>query len=500
MHSFSKKELLFLAGAVVLLLPALLLNLGLVPLYAEEPRRAVVAMEMMFRQNWLVPSVNGELYFLKPPFFNWILAGLYSLAGANTEFITRVPTVISLLLLGWVIFVSGRRYVSLTFGALAAVLFMTAAGNLFFNSLLAEIDLFYSLVTFSSLVCLFHFHREKKYYLLFISVYFLGAIGVLTKGAPSLAYTGLSLLVWLSLNREFRKFFSPAHFAGLGTFLLIVGGYFYLYNSQGDVTLFAKSLTVESGKRFSGDSIWDYFRQLAWFPADTLLNLLPASLLVLFAARKSFFRDARENPLIYFSLVMLILHFPVYWLPPGGRQRYIIMLYPFMLNILVYFFLKYNGVGKWKIKPSWVILAVFLLVVARLVFNFTVMPVRATEGKTPDNRNKALMLADLTKKGEVCICRNTYFPMQCTYYLERERNGIVPRYHEVMPGYYHVVQKILLTEYQVRRDIGVLMENPLKPVADPFSGDDEALFSGFKYSIVKEFDLQKRKYLLVLPL
>lgn len=140
------------------------------------------------------------------------------------------------------------------------------------------------------------------------------------------------------------------------------------------------------------------------------------------------------------------------------------------------------------------------MIAARVAFNFLVMPVRATEGKTPDNRNKALMLAEMTKNSEVCVYGSTYFPMQCTYYMERERGRIVPRYHDVKPGFYHIVQKILLTEYSVRKDIGEMMQNPLMPVSDPFSGDDAALFSGFEYDVVKEFALQKRKYLLVLPL
>ena len=159
MYSFNKKERWALAGLILILVPALLLNLGIVPLYVEEPRRATVALEMLLRGNWLVPTINGEYYFLKPPVFNWILAIAYRITGGHSEFITRIPTVISLLIFGLVIFLTGKKYVSSSLGALSAFLFVTAAGNLFFNSLLAEIDIFYSLVTYSSLIILFH---QKK--------------------------------------------------------------------------------------------------------------------------------------------------------------------------------------------------------------------------------------------------------------------------------------------------------------------------------------------------
>ena len=52
--------LLFMLGAV-----ALFLNLGLEPLHFEEPRRAIVALEMELTGNWWVPKINGEYYFNK---------------------------------------------------------------------------------------------------------------------------------------------------------------------------------------------------------------------------------------------------------------------------------------------------------------------------------------------------------------------------------------------------------------------------------------------------
>jgi 4-amino-4-deoxy-L-arabinose transferase-like glycosyltransferase len=505
LRTLSKKEFLALAGAAVLLVPALLLNLNIVPLYGEEPRRAVVAMEMLFRHNWLVPTVNGETYYLKPPFFNWILASLYSLTGVNSEFITRLPTVISALLLGLVIYETGNKYVSRTFGALSAMLFLTAAGNLFFNSLLAEIDLFYSLVTYTSLVCLFHFRQQGKYLLLFVTVYFLGAIGVLTKGMPSLVYTGLSLLVFFIYNKEFKKLFSFRHLLGILIFLAIVGGYFLAYFRQGDVILYLKSLSFESGKRFSGDTIWDYLLQMIWFPADTLLNLLPASLLIVFTLRKGFFRTLNGNPLMKFSFLMLVIHYPVYWLPPGGRQRYIIMLYPFIIQILTYFYLLFISEERNKkeflgrLRPSIVIVLILIMIIGRLVFDLTVLPVRAREGKSADNKKMALQLHELTKDSEVGVYRSTYFPMQCTYYLERKRNQIVPRQWEVIEGHFYFVQKIVLTPYSYRREIGDMMENPLKPVSK-FKENYEELFSGYDYKIIFSFPLQKRPYLLLAPI
>lgn len=500
MYRLNNKDLMLLAGAALLLLPALLINLGLVPLYLEEPRRAAVALEMLLRGNGIVPTINGDPYYLKPPLFSWIIAGMYSISGNYSEFITRVPTVISFLLLGLVIFLTGKKYVSLSFGALSSMLFLTAAGNLFFNALLAEIDIFYSLVTYAGLLCLFHFHQQKRYLLLFLTVYLSGAIGFLTKGMPSLVYTGLSLLVYFIINKEFRVLLGWKHFAGIFLFIALVGGYFLIYNKEGDVVEYLRHLTYESGKRVTGETFAGYLRHITLYPLDTLMNLLPASLLLVFVFRRSFLDEIRRNQLMKFALLMLIIHFPVYWLPPGGRQRYIIMLYPFIIQIMVYFFLIHAKSGKKinRIRP--VIVILYLMVAFRLVFNFVVLPVRAEEGNTPDNKSVALEIAGMVHGKEVCILTGSYFPMQSTFYLEKERMQILPYCSEVMPGVYHIVAQHLLEPWQVRRDIGAKHRHPTKPLSDPFTGDDQAILSGFIIKEKHSLIIQKHLYQLIMPL
>jgi len=551
LYSFSTKERWALAGIAVMLIPALLINLGIVPLYVEEPRRATVALEMLLRNNWLAPTINGDYYYLKPPFFNWILASAYYLTGNQSEFITRMPTVISLALFGLLIFWSGKKYVSTSFGALSSLLFVTASGNLFFNSLLAEIDMFYSLVTYLSMISLFHLHQQKKYLLLFLSVYLLGAVGILTKGFPSLVFTGLSLLVFFIVKKDIRKLFSWQHVAGISLFLLITSGYFLAYSIDGDEIKYLLSLSVESGKRISGDTFWDYLGHMIFYPFDTLANLLPASILIIFILRKSFLKDIRRNSFLKFALLMLAVHFPVYWLPPGGKQRYIIMLYPFIIQIFTYFFLLYyekeknkfrffplliTGVivigtlaclvplvsGKmsfimalWPVcigafllmggvlvfhikKPEFSMISLLIsVIILKIVFGFTVLPVRAIEGRAPENKDAALKIAEIVGNSKVCILPTTYLPMQTTYYFEKQQQRILPLCPCPEAGDFLILEKIFLQDYLFRKEIEESMSNPLSTVSTPFSGDNQIRFSGHDFKTKLEFTLQKRNYLLI---
>lgn len=94
---------------LLLLIPALFINIGLMPLLSDEPTRAIVTLEMMVKGNYITPTINGEFYYNKPPLFNWILAGFAYLTGNLNEVIFRLPTVISLLLFALAIFLIGKK-------------------------------------------------------------------------------------------------------------------------------------------------------------------------------------------------------------------------------------------------------------------------------------------------------------------------------------------------------------------------------------------------------
>jgi 4-amino-4-deoxy-L-arabinose transferase-like glycosyltransferase len=55
-------------------------SLNIVELRGEEPRRAIVAMEMDITGEYVVPKINGWNYYNKPPLFNWVLAGLFQIS------------------------------------------------------------------------------------------------------------------------------------------------------------------------------------------------------------------------------------------------------------------------------------------------------------------------------------------------------------------------------------------------------------------------------------
>ena len=68
-----KKQQMLFAICALLLLLGLFLNLGIQPIFLEEPRRSFIAFELLHNNNFWVPTELGEHYYKKPPFFNWVL-------------------------------------------------------------------------------------------------------------------------------------------------------------------------------------------------------------------------------------------------------------------------------------------------------------------------------------------------------------------------------------------------------------------------------------------
>ena len=90
----SNKEPLLIAGLIVLYILSVIINLGYFELAGEEPRRAIISLEMLKSGNYFKPTQMGWDYYNKPVLFNWILCGFMSLTNSSSEFILRIPSLV----------------------------------------------------------------------------------------------------------------------------------------------------------------------------------------------------------------------------------------------------------------------------------------------------------------------------------------------------------------------------------------------------------------------
>ncbi len=485
-------------ATLLLLVVALFLNLGLTPLTLEEPRRALIALEMVFSGDYLAPTEFGEPYVTKPPLWNWVIVAAYRLFGAYSEFAVRFFSALSLLATGGVMYLLGRRYLDEEQATLSALLFLVSGQLLLYFSLLGEIDLFYSFLTFSSFAALFHFYQRGAYWAAFVLFYLLNGLGALTKGAPSVAFAGLTMLTLLAYRRDLGRLFSLSHLVGAIVFLSVVGAYFAAYALHHPVDAYFESLWDQASERtlVADNGADSPLRHLIGFPLETLKAVLPAALLVPFLLHRRIFALLRGNPLITFYFWVGLSNFALYWLfSPGAKQRYIYMLYPLLVGLLVWAYAELKGASPLRkrlvhglillflslgvaamaalpfiskldgapnllpVAIAGLVLAasilaaawkrpglrlwglVWLLILLRLVMDLVVIPHKALEGKGQAMRETALEIARLSDGSPVRLYRTTTCSRTIVFYLERETRKIVRRSHEIDPQDLFIVER-----------------------------------------------------------
>jgi 4-amino-4-deoxy-L-arabinose transferase-like glycosyltransferase len=488
-------------GAIVILfLFSLLLNLGVQPIYLEEPRRAMIAMEMVENGNYIVPTQMGEYYYKKPPVFNWLLIASAKVFGDFTPWALRLPTVLSVVLAGVLLFWLGRRYVNREFAQYLALLFPICGAIYFYFSPIGEIDLFYTLLTMACFFSIFHFQQQRQYFLLFVLAYFFAAVGLLTKGLPSVLFLGLTLVSWLWYEGEWKKLFSFAHITGIALFVLIVGGYAYLYHQYNPIEHYWAALFAESVQRTAAEnSVLRLFKHLVNFPIDTIKDSLPGALFLLFLIRKDWKQLLRSNPLVTFAVIAFVVNFLVYWISPGARQRYIYMLYPFILIVGLYAYQHRAGERQWQDKVLHYVLLtavalammasisinfipafdflndrllisivsvlafagagyfylttrqpllslLLIMVLARLFFDMTVLPQRTDVSEGQVNKATADEIYKIVGDEEMYVYENTRFSFTIVYYLNRYRGRTLHRNYELKPDTYFIMPDAVLPQ------------------------------------------------------
>lgn len=324
---------------LLLLLPALLIRLGYMPLIDDEGIRALVALEMGWSGNWVTPTLHGDYYYNKPPLWNWILGAFFALAGSPAEWAARLPTVLCLLGYAATIYYYGRRHLQPAKAFLAALAFITCGRVLFWDSMLALIDTCFSWVMFTLFMVVFHEFERGRWQRLFAGSYLLMSVGFLMKGLPAIVFQGITLVVWFAWRGQFWRLFSLAHIlSGLGAVALI-GSYYLVYHQYNSLEAVFSTLFNESSKRtVVRFGIGETALQIVSFPFEFIYHFLPWSLLVFYLVRPDLRRLLRESVFTRFLVVVLLANLVPYWTSPEVYPRYLLMLVPLLFLLGFHFY------------------------------------------------------------------------------------------------------------------------------------------------------------------
>jgi 4-amino-4-deoxy-L-arabinose transferase-like glycosyltransferase len=361
----NKQLNLFLILAAALFLPAYLINLGLVQMIRDEAIRALVSFEMIHSGDYITPTISGVPYLKKPPLYNWILSLFFGTTGSYSEVVMRLPVILSIIGFAITIYYFTKKEFDKRIALISALAFATYGRIIFYESLHGLIDVTFSWLTYTFFMISWQLFRKEKFLALFLVAYLITAVSFLLKGLPSLVFTTATLLVLFIQGKKFKMLFNWRHFAGILILILIVGGYYLLYFTRNPIQpgqmweVLSGEVTRRTIVRFG---IWKTMLNLVTYPFENIYHFLPWSFLVLTLLPKGSFRKVRQQPFLWYCLLLFIVNIIPYWTSPEGYPRYILMLVPLAMNIFFVLYFGYRDKNHPVTKWIDALLAVILLI------------------------------------------------------------------------------------------------------------------------------------------
>ena len=292
-----------------------------------EPRYAEIARVMFSKNEWIVPTINGDLYTDKPILYFWLVLFSARVFGAVNEWTVRLPAA-----LGGVGFVFGNLPFGPRFfqrpgginrrrdtwrppcgwsgkraGRMSTWCFALFS-SLPFTLALARFSTKASRTRYCSLTC-------------FI------ALATLTKGLIGVVLPGLLFLAVMLVRREWRLIFVLKLHLGLPLFFLIAAPWFYLVTRATDGKWLADFIYIHHIQRYTAGAghRQPFYYYLTTLPADFLpwtIFLIPA----LFAFRP--YRRRWADPVVQFFVLWFFSVFLFFTFSDTKRDLYLLPLMP----------------------------------------------------------------------------------------------------------------------------------------------------------------------------
>ncbi|MGH7830870.1 MAG: ArnT family glycosyltransferase [Candidatus Binatia bacterium] len=291
-----------------------------------EPRYGEIARVMFAKGEWIVPTVNGDLYTDKPILYFWLVLAFSHLAGGVGEWTLRLPSALSSVGLVMATYFLGKECFDRRVGFFAALILATTARAVW-EGRWAHTDMLFTFLFTCSIYFFFRLWRgEEGRRGAFLAYFFMG-LAVLAKGFIGVVLPGLILGLFLTFTgtiTELRRFRVGL---GIAIVLLVVSSWF-------------APVTLATQGRWLSEFIWTHHvqRYLAGagheepfyyyfvnFPADFLpwtLFLVPAAL-ACWPRRRML-----TQPVPLFLAIWFLVVFGFFSLSDTKRGLYLLPLYP----------------------------------------------------------------------------------------------------------------------------------------------------------------------------
>jgi 4-amino-4-deoxy-L-arabinose transferase-like glycosyltransferase len=344
-------------------------NLGRWDLWSpDEPRYAEVSREMVNGGDWILMHRNGELYTDKPPLFFWAVAFSSFLWGGITPFSVRFPSALFGTLTVLLTFFIGKRLYSLRTGFLSGLILATSF-QFAYLSTRGNIDTTLTFFTTASILCFLQWYQQSKAGetspirmkgLSFYGYYIGMAFATLAKGPIGFILPLSATLIFLMVQKDWKRFKAMRFFPGILLFVVIVLAWYLPAILKGGKEYFDATLLHHSFDRFAKGSahirpIYYYFYN---FPGDYLPWILffPAALAYGFSSTM-----AAKRKEFLFLIIWFIVIFVFFSLSKGKRGLYLLPLFPAVSIMIGKLWEDFISNSMRHFRHEWIILSLHVL-------------------------------------------------------------------------------------------------------------------------------------------
>jgi len=361
------KKILFLIAICFLCL--YILPLDIRPLVIpDEVRYAEIPREMVASGDWIVPRLNGLLYFEKPVMGYWLNGIAMKLFGENA-FSVRITSAISAGLSALMVFFLSSRFLNSRYkGAMASSVYLT-----FF--------LVYGLGVFSLLDGMFSFfltasmgffflawsdrsHPHSYYGYLILAGIFCG-FAFLTKGFLAFAIPVSIIVPFLVWEKNYRMIFSASWIPILTALIIILPWAVLIHLKAPDFWNFF--FWHEHVKRFFSEGA-QHKQSFFFFFMVVPVALFPWTFL-LPAAISGLWEKGLKTPFLRYALCWFVFPFLLFSISSGKLPTYILPCFPALAILLSMGLIEYLNIPKtfWFDKGVLLLMGFVGLLIAALV-------------------------------------------------------------------------------------------------------------------------------------
>ncbi|WAC74810.1 glycosyltransferase family 39 protein [Roseateles sp. SL47] len=376
---------------------------GLRPLeLPDEGRYAGVAWEALRSGHWLVPTLNGEPFFHKPPLFYWITEAAMRLLGP-----TALAARAAALSGGWLAAMSLwmlLRHWAAPGVAKVAWLVLLVMPLTFLGSQYANLDMLVAGCV-TATVCLaadalLRRAQGQPWRGLLLAAHGMAGVGMLAKGLIGLVLPGLIVVIWLGWRRRWRDL--PILFWPPGLLLMAaVAAPWYLVMQMRFPEFLHFFFVVQHFERFSGGG-FNNAMPFWFFPAVLLVASLPAlPWLVLGHLGTRQGEGSDPDGITALMVVWLVVVVVFFSLPQSKLVGYILPAVPPLAALVALAWHRLQPAPRRMRMWAWASLLLSAGVSVAAVVTLTVSPLRST-------RALALELRQLRHSGEPVYMLNRF--------------------------------------------------------------------------------------------